>query len=142
MNLCIFIRTIAASVWQLSAGQGEPAAPRQPASNKQSQEEAVERRLKLPLAAFRGKATRNFIQGRIPARFQQVEKQIWKTLEALGSAASIWELRRRRELRVEKLQHAKWQYSVRINDQYRICFDWYKKFPHPTNIEITDHYDN
>ena len=141
MNLCIFIRTIAGSVWQLSAGLGEPATPRQPASGKHSQQEAMERRLQLPLAAFRGKDTRNFVLGTIPAKFQHVEKQIWETLEALSGEDSIQDLRKVRGLRFKKLHNKKWQYSVRVNDQYRICFDWHKKSPHPTNIEITNHYD-
>ena len=142
MNIGIFIRTIAGSVWQLSAGLGQGAIPRHPASNKQRQEEAVERRLKLPLAAFRGKDTQNFVRDRMPARFQQAEQQIWKTLETLDRASSIKELRKRRGLRFKKLHSKQWQYSVRVNDKYRICFDWHKKSPHPTNIEITDHYDN
>ena len=142
MNLCIFIRTIAGSVWQLSAGQGEPATPRHSASGKRRQQAAIERRLKLPLAAFLGKDTRNFIQGRTPAKFQQVEKQIWKTLEILGDANSIQALRKVRTLRFKKLHNKQWQYSVRVNDTYRICFNWRKKSPHPTNIEITNHYDN
>ena len=30
------------------------------------------------------------------------------------------------------------QYSVRINDQWRICFEWYQDGPH--NVEITDYH--
>ena len=101
----------------------------------------MERRLKLPLSAFRGKDTRNFIQGDTPKKFQSIEDQIWETLGALDGARSMQELRRKRGLRFEKLKHAKWQYSVRVNDQYRICFDWRKKSLHPTNIEINNHYD-
>ena len=142
MNLCIFIRTIAGSVWQLSAGLGQPAAPRQPANGKCRQQAAMERRLQLPLAAFRGKDTQNFVRGRTPAKFQQAEKQIRKTLEIIDDASSIQVLLGLKALRFEKLRAMKWQYSVRVNDQYRICFDWRKKSPHPTNIEITNHYDN
>ena len=101
----------------------------------------MERKLKIPSDACRDKHTRNFVEGNTPAKFQHVEKQIWETLEALGGAVSIQELRKVRGLRFKKLKHAKWQYSVRVNDTYRICLDWRKKSPYPTNMEITDHYD-
>ena len=142
MNLCIFIRTIAGNVWQLSAGLGEGAIPRHPASGKRRQQAAMERKLQIPSDACRDKHTRNFVEGNTPAKFQHVEKQIWKTLEALDGARSMQELRRKGGLRFEKLKYAKWQYSVRVNDTYRICFDWRKKSPHPTNIEINNHYGN
>jgi len=32
------------------------------------------------------------------------------------------------------------QYSIRINDQWRICFEWPKGSPGPTNIEIVDYH--
>jgi proteic killer suppression protein len=34
----------------------------------------------------------------------------------------------------------KGQYSIRINDQWRICFEWPKDSPGPTNVEITDYH--
>ena len=100
----------------------------------------MEIELQIPLEAFRGKDTRRFIQGNTPKKFQGVESQIWKTVKTLDAANSMWELRQERGLRFEKLRAEKWQYSVRVNDEYRICFDWEHKSPHPTNIEINKHY--
>ncbi|MBN2700738.1 MAG: type II toxin-antitoxin system RelE/ParE family toxin [Methylothermaceae bacterium] len=34
----------------------------------------------------------------------------------------------------------KGQYSIRINDQWRICFKWPKGSPGPINVEITDYH--
>ena len=34
----------------------------------------------------------------------------------------------------------KGQYSIRINDQWRICFEWPDKSPGPTNVEIVDYH--
>jgi Txe/YoeB family toxin of Txe-Axe toxin-antitoxin module len=34
----------------------------------------------------------------------------------------------------------KGQYSIRINDQWRICFEWPEKSPGPTNVEIVDYH--
>jgi toxin HigB-1 len=33
------------------------------------------------------------------------------------------------------------QYSIRINDQWRVCFEWPDGSPEPFNIEITDYHD-
>jgi len=32
------------------------------------------------------------------------------------------------------------QYSIRINDQWRICFDWPERSPGPANVEIVDYH--
>jgi toxin HigB-1 len=32
------------------------------------------------------------------------------------------------------------QYSIRINDQWRICFEWPPGSPGPINVEITDYH--
>ena len=34
----------------------------------------------------------------------------------------------------------KGQYSIRINDQWRICFEWPDRSPGPTNVEIVDYH--
>jgi proteic killer suppression protein len=31
------------------------------------------------------------------------------------------------------------QYSIRINDQWRICFEWPKEASGPSNVEIIDY---
>ena len=33
----------------------------------------------------------------------------------------------------------KGQYSVRINDHWRICFEWAKGAPGPSNVQIVDY---
>jgi proteic killer suppression protein len=32
------------------------------------------------------------------------------------------------------------QFSIRINDQWRICFEWPKGSPGPTNVEVVDYH--
>lgn len=34
----------------------------------------------------------------------------------------------------------KGQYSIRINDQWRICFEWPKHADGPENVEIVDYH--
>jgi proteic killer suppression protein len=43
--------------------------------------------------------------------------------------------------RLEALQgDRQGQYSIRIDDQWRICFEWPKESPGPINVEITDYH--
>jgi proteic killer suppression protein len=32
------------------------------------------------------------------------------------------------------------QYSIRINDQWRVCFDWRDGASGPSNVEIVDYH--
>jgi len=32
----------------------------------------------------------------------------------------------------------KGQYSIRVNDQWRVCFEWPERSPGPANVEIVD----
>jgi proteic killer suppression protein len=34
----------------------------------------------------------------------------------------------------------KGQYSIRINDRWRICFEWPDRAPGPLNVEIVDYH--
>jgi proteic killer suppression protein len=34
----------------------------------------------------------------------------------------------------------KGQYSIRINDQWRICFEWPEEVARPLNVEIVDYH--
>jgi toxin HigB-1 len=43
--------------------------------------------------------------------------------------------------RLETLKgNRKGQYSIRINDQWRVCFMWPKEEPGPSNVEIVDYH--
>ena len=67
-----------------------------------------------------------------------IEAQARTRLIRLDSAISLDDLRAFRGNRLEALSGSrKGQFSIRINDQYRICFKWEAKGP--TDVEIT-HY--
>ena len=34
----------------------------------------------------------------------------------------------------------KGQYSIRVNDQWRVCFEWPERSPGPANVEIADYH--
>ncbi len=68
-----------------------------------------------------------------------IEEQARTRLIPLDSATSPEDLRALRGNRPEALSGSrKGQFSIRINDQYRICFNWAAKGP--TDVEITDHH--
>ena len=86
----------------------------------------------------RDKETRKLLS-RIPSRkFQAIEKAARIKLELLDNAAGLQDLRLP-GLCLEKLKgDRKGQHSIRINDQYRICFEWMENGAE--NVEITDHH--
>ena len=60
-------------------------------------------------------------------------------LARLGAVTSIQDLREIRGNRFEALKgDRKGQYSIRINDQYRICFRWVKE--NAEDVEIVDYH--
>jgi len=60
-----------------------------------------------------------------------------RKLELLDSAARLEDLRIPFGNRLEALSgDRKGQYSIRINDQYRICFEWTDRGPF--EVEIVD----
>jgi toxin HigB-1 len=60
-------------------------------------------------------------------------------LARLGAVTSMQDLREIRGNRFEPLKgERKGQYSIRINDQYRICFRWESK--NALDVEIVDYH--
>lgn len=70
-------------------------------------------------------------------------EKLWKTatrkLDLLDSVESLEELKVPPGNRLEALVgNRKGQYSIRINDQYRICFVWGESGPR--DVEVTDYH--
>jgi proteic killer suppression protein len=60
-------------------------------------------------------------------------------LAVLGAAINLEDLRELRGNRFEALKGSRQgQFSIRINDQYRICFEWRAGNAH--NVEIVDYH--
>lgn len=71
-------------------------------------------------------------------KFQSIERTARIRLEILNAATSLRDLELP-GLRLEALQgDRKGQYSIRINDQFRICFEWLDG--HAYNVEIVDYH--
>jgi proteic killer suppression protein len=62
-----------------------------------------------------------------------------RKLAMLDAATALDDLKRPPGNRLEKLRgDRQWQYSIRINDQYRICFVW--RGHDAFEVEITDYH--
>lgn len=90
---------------------------------------------------YRDKRTRLFAEGSRVKDFQSCERQAYKRLEILEAAPHKDALMLLPSNRFEALGgKRKGQFSIRINDQWRICFEWPDSEPRPFNIEITDYH--
>jgi proteic killer suppression protein len=88
---------------------------------------------------FADKRTERFASGhRVPA-FSGIEGQAHRRLFVLRNAPNLAALRGLQSNRLEALKGDRaGQYSIRINNQWRICFEWPEGDPEPSNIEIVD----
>lgn len=90
---------------------------------------------------YRDKRTARFADGERVREFQAFEEQAKKRLLILKSAVSRHGLMLLPSNRFEALGgDRKGQYSIRINQQWRICFEWPDGSPAPFNIEIVDYH--
>ena len=68
-----------------------------------------------------------------------IQQTALRKLRMLGNAKTINDLRVPPANRLEKLVGERaGQYSIRINDQWRICFDW--RDDNAYNVEIVDYH--
>ena len=94
---------------------------------------------------FRNKATEDINYGRVTKNSLKLLPKILHQkaqikLARISAATSLEDLRELRGNRLEILQgDRQGQYSIRINDQYRICFRWLQENAY--DIEIIDYHD-
>jgi proteic killer suppression protein len=93
---------------------------------------------------FKDRATEDIFNGIASKAARKVcPKNLWRIaarkLDQLDSVSSMDELRVPPGNRLEALSgNRKGQFSVRINDQFRICFKWTETGP--VDVEITDYH--
>ena len=93
------------------------------------------------IVSVRDKRTREFAEGKLVKTFFGFSRQAEMKLDQLDAAASLKDLVVLPGNRFEALKgDRKGQYSVRINDQWRICFQWPSGSPGPVNVEIVDYH--
>jgi len=92
------------------------------------------------IQSFRDKRTREFWSGKRVKAFTAVARQAELKLDRLNAATSLRDLFLRGN-RLEALKgdrHGQW--SIRINAQWRVCFEWHAGQLGPTNVEIVDYH--
>ena len=93
------------------------------------------------IVSYRDKRTRDFAAGKRVKAFSGIERAARLKLDRLEAAVVLKDLAVLPGNRFEALRgDRKGQYSIRINDQWRICFEWSEETLGPSNVEIVDYH--
>ena len=91
------------------------------------------------IRSFKGSKTERFYGGQRVQSFQSFANQATRRLAVLDNAESLQDLAGLRSNRLESLSgNRAGQYSIRINQQWRICFRWEDDGPY--DVEIVDYH--
>lgn len=93
------------------------------------------------IVSYRDKRTERFAKGDRVKEFSGFARQAESRLDRLDGAANLGDLAALPGNRFEALKGDRLgQYSIRINGQWRICFEWPEDSPGPVNVEIVDYH--
>jgi proteic killer suppression protein len=98
----------------------------------------------MAITSFKNKGTEDVNYGRsskeaLKTLPKELHRKAQIKLARLGAVTSIQDLQEIRGNRFEKLKgNRKGQCSIRVNDQYRICFRWEKE--NASDVEIVDYH--
>ncbi|OGK98637.1 MAG: plasmid maintenance system killer protein, partial [Candidatus Rokubacteria bacterium RIFCSPHIGHO2_02_FULL_73_26] len=91
------------------------------------------------ILGYRDTRTRDFAAGKRIKAFSGVGRAAQLKLDRLDAAVSLGDLAALPGNRLEALRGGrKGQYSIRINDQWRMCFEWPEGSAGPVNVELVD----
>jgi len=92
------------------------------------------------IVSYRDKRTREFAEGKRIKAFAAIERRAEMKLDQLDSAVSLRDL----EVPGNRLEALKGDrngsFSIRINEQWRVCFEWPDRSRGPVNVEIVDYH--
>jgi proteic killer suppression protein len=96
--------------------------------------------MRVVIRRFRNKATEAVFHGESPKGFPaDLVKVARRKLRYLNAASNLADLRSPPGNRLEALAgNRQGQHSIRINDQFRICFVWTAEGP--ADVEIADYH--
>jgi proteic killer suppression protein len=93
------------------------------------------------ILGFRDKDTERLWHGEFVRRFQGIRRQALMRLGRLEAATNLGDLAGLSGNRLEALSgRRQGQWSIRINDQWRICFEWQQDTPGASKVEIVDYH--
>ena len=91
------------------------------------------------IRSFKDAATHAFFLDRRHRRFANIAATALRKLDQMEAATGLTDLREPPGNRLEPLHgNRAGQHSIRINDQFRICFVWKSDGAH--DVEITDYH--
>ncbi len=93
------------------------------------------------IVSYRDKRTRDFAAGKWVRAFSGIDRAARLKIDRLEAASSLSDLAALPGNRFHALTgNREGQYSIRINDQWRACFEWPREETGPTNVEIVDYH--
>jgi proteic killer suppression protein len=93
------------------------------------------------IVGYGNKRTERFASGQHVKEFSGFARQAEARLDRLEAATSVADLAALPGNRLEELKGDRaGPFSIRINDQWRICFAWPKGSPGPVDVEIVDYH--
>ncbi len=94
------------------------------------------------IVGFASKETEKIWRGEVSRKLPRDIQQIaLRKLFMLDKAQTLNDLKIPPANRLEALKDdRKGQHSIRINDQWRICFEWPRGAPGAVNVEIVDYH--
>lgn len=93
------------------------------------------------IVSYRDKRTEDFAAGKRVKAFSGFERSAEVRLDRLEAATSLKDLAALPGNHFEALRGDRLgAYSIRINDQWRICFEWPRNSNGPQNVEIVDYH--
>ena len=93
----------------------------------------------MTIRSFQCADTEALYEGKHPRRFRQIQAVAQRKLQMLDGAVELRDLRSPPGNRLEQLKGDRTgQHSIRINDQWRLCFIWRESGPEC--VEIVDYH--
>jgi proteic killer suppression protein len=93
------------------------------------------------VAKYRDRRVERFADGQFVKAFSGFERALDRRLRAINDATALQDIRSVKGHRLEALVGDRFgQYSIRINDQFRICFKWAGDKTGAVEIEVTDYH--
>jgi toxin HigB-1 len=93
------------------------------------------------ILGYKDKRTQAFVDGELVVEFQAFERQAWKRIEILDATTGLADLRALPSNLLEPLRERRQgQFSIRINDKWRTCFEWADGDSGASSVEIIDYH--